>query len=122
MLATELQTLFTTPADDAAQTSGFIIRKRVLDGPSFVQGLVLGWLDNPHATLEELTLSVADAGAALSPQGLEQRFTNTAAECLRQVLAEAVKRVIGTTSSATTLLQRFQGVYLLDSTTIPLPA
>ncbi len=122
MLATELQTLFTTTADDAAQTSGFIIRKRVLDGPSFVQGLVLGWLDNPHATLEELTLAVADAGATLSPQGLEQRFTNTAAECLRQVLAEAVKRVIGTNSSATTLLQRFQGVYLLDSTTIPLPA
>jgi hypothetical protein len=121
-LATELQTLFTTVADQAAQTSGFIIRKRILDGPSFVQGLVLGWLANPHATLEELTLSVADAGATLSPQGLEQRFTDTAAECLREVLAEAVKRVLGTNSSAATLLQRFSGVYLLDSTTIPLPA
>jgi hypothetical protein len=121
-LATELQTLFTTTAREAAQASQFIIRKRVLDGPSFVQGLVFGWLANPHATLEELAHSVAGAGAALSPQALQQRFTPTAAECLRHVLADAVKRVIGTQPRSTSLLQRFQGVYLLDSTTIPLPA
>jgi hypothetical protein len=121
-LATELQTLFTTTANEAAQASRFVIRKRVLDGPSFVRGLVFGWLANPRATLEELTLSVADAGAVLSPQGLEQRFTATAAECLRRVLAEAVGRVIGTHPRSTSLLQRFRGVYLLDSTTIPLPA
>lgn len=121
-LATELQTLFTTTAHEAAQASRFIIRKRVLDGPSFVQGLVFGWLDQPHATVEELARSVADAGATLSPQGLQQRFTPAAAECLRRVLADAVQRVIGTPPRGAGLLQRFRGVYLLDSTTIPLPA
>lgn len=121
-LAAELQTLFTTTAAEAAKTSQFVRRQRLLDGPSFVQGLVFGWLDDPHASLEGLARATADAGATLSPQGLDQRFTRTAAECLRLVLTAAVKRVIGSEPRSTSLLQRFRGVYLLDSTTIPLPA
>ena len=121
-LAAELQTLFTTTAAEAAKTSPFVRRRRLLDGPSFVQGLVFGWLDDPHASLEGLARATADAGATLSPQGLDQRFTRTAAECLRLVLTAAVKRVIGSEPRSTSLLQRFRGVYLLDSTTIPLPA
>lgn len=121
-LAAELQTLFTTTAAEAAKTSPFVRRRRLLDGPSFVQGLVFGWLDDPHASLEGRARATADAGATLSPQGLDQRFTRTAAECLRLVLTAAVERVIGSEPRSTSLLQRFRGVYLLDSTTIPLPA
>lgn len=121
-LATQLQTLFTTTAHQAARDSAFVRRRRVLDGPSFVQGLVFGWLDRPQASLEELTLALADAGADLSPQALDQRFTAAAADCLRKVLAAAIARVIAARPQASPLLERFHGVYLLDSTTVPLPA
>jgi hypothetical protein len=121
-LATELQALLTTAAARAAAESAFVRRRRALDGPSFVQGLVFGWLDRPAATLEDLLAAVADAGADLTAQALDQRFTAAAADCLRRVLAAAVARVVAADPPAQPLLERFCGVYLLDSTTVALPA
>jgi len=121
-LTAALQTLFTTTAARAARNSHFIRRRRVLDGPSFVQGLVFGWLDHPRASLEELILTLAEAGADLSAQALDQRFTEAAAHCLRLVLAAALQQVIAADPRAQPLVERFHGVYLLDSTTVPLPA
>jgi hypothetical protein len=48
-LAEALQTLFTTEADQAAQDSGMIRRRRKLTGAAFVQALVFHWLEDPHS-------------------------------------------------------------------------
>jgi hypothetical protein len=116
-----LQTVFTTVATSAARTSGFIRRQRQLTGAGFVQALVFGFLANPHATLEQLAQSAANVGLTISAQGLEQRFTETAATCLKLVLEGAIQQVVGAQPVAIPILQRFTGVYVLDSTTITLP-
>jgi hypothetical protein len=116
-----LQTVFTTVATAAARSSGFIRRQRQLTGAGFVQALVFGFLANPAATLEQLAQSAANVGLTISPQGLDQRFTPAAATCLQQVLEAAVQQVVAAHPVAIPLLQRFNGVYLLDSTTITLP-
>lgn len=116
-----LQTVFTTVANTAARTSGFIRRQRQVTGAGFVQALVFGFLANPQATLEQLAQSAANVGMPLSPQGLDKRFTHAAATCLQQVLAAAVQQVVAAHPVAIPILQRFNGVYLLDSTTITLP-
>jgi hypothetical protein len=121
-LAATLQTLFTTTAQQLAADSGFIRRQRKLSGPSFAQGLVFTWLDNPHATLEDLASAVAPDGVSLAAQSLDQRFTSTAAEFLRRLLLDAVTHVVAAQPTAVALLRRFTGVYLLDSTGLALPA
>ena len=116
-----LQSVFTTVAHSAAQISGFVRRQRQLTGAGFVQALVFGFLANPTATLEQLAQSAANVGVAISPQALHKRFTPAAAACLKRVLDAAIDQVVAAHPVAIPLLQRFNGVYLLDSTTITLP-
>jgi len=63
----------------------------------------------------------ATLGVQISPQGLFQRFTPRAAECLRRVLGAAVAEVIAAEPVAIAVLQRFSGVLVQDSSTIMLP-
>ena len=87
----------------------------------FIQTLVFGWLSNPNATIEELTQTAATLGITITPQGLDKRFTEKAANFIKQVLESAVATVIADKPVAIPLLQRFDGVYIQDSSTITLP-
>lgn len=121
-LARAMQTALTTVADQAARATGFVRRQRQLTGASFVQALVFGWLDNPRASLDDLAQAAVTVGTPVSPQGLAQRFTPQAADCLRTVLQHAVGQVLEAQPQALPLLRRFTGVYLLDGTLLALPA
>ena len=121
-VAAALHHALTAVADEAARRSGFIQRQRKLSGASFVQALVFGWLANPDATAEERAQAAAARGVAISAYGLDKRCTEAAADCLHQVLAAAVQRVIAAAPVAVPLLRRFAGVYLYDSSTLALPA
>jgi hypothetical protein len=116
-----LQTVLTTVADQAGRASDFIVRQVKLRGSTFVQTLVFGFLADPHATLEALAQTAAVLGLRITPQALEQRFTETAAACLEQVLAAAVAQVIAAAPVAVPILERFGVVEVQDSTTITLP-
>jgi hypothetical protein len=120
-LATTLQTVFTTEAEEAAQAAGLIRRRRCLSGATFVQALTFGWLANPHAALDELAELAADLGCSLSPQALDQRFTPAAADCLARVLEAALLRLVRASPTTAPLLERFAGIYVRDSSTITLP-
>src|SRR5499427_7207318 len=121
-LAGALQTVFTHGAQEAARETGFIKRKRQLTGPAFVQALTFGWLEDPQAPVEDLAALAGELGSPLSPSALDQRFTQAAADCLATVLGRALQCVLAARPAALPLLRRFNGVYLLDSTTVGLPA
>ena len=53
-VAQTMQTVLTTVANCLGRKSGFIRRERKFTGEGYVQTLVLGWLANPDATLEQL--------------------------------------------------------------------
>jgi hypothetical protein len=120
-LGTCLQTLLTTTANALARETGFVQRVSKVTGAHFVQALLFGWLNNPQATLQQLAQMVGTVGVLISPQGLDQRFTPAAAQFLRRVLEQAVTEVVAANPVAIPLIQRFAGVYLLDSSTIVLP-
>ena len=61
--------------------------------------MVFGLLANPDAALPELAQAAATAGVAISPQGLDQRCTSTAAGFLESLLA-AGKPQMSTTRKA----------------------
>ncbi len=120
-LCTALHTVLNGVANTAARSTGFMQRQRQLTGASFVQALVFGFLAKPTLSLDQLAQTAAVVGTPISAQGLDQRFTRQAAECLRTVLGAAVQQLVSADRVAIPLLQRFPGVYLLDSTTIMLP-
>ena len=118
-----IRALLLEAAAALARPSGLVKRASKLTGPLFVQTLVLGWLDQPDASLEQLCQVAASRGVSISPQGLEQRFSADAAEFMKEILKAAVGQMIRVTSTkATALLDRFSGVVLQDSSIINLPA
>ncbi len=120
-VTTTVQTLLTTTANRLARETGFVRRASKLTGAHFVQALVFGWLNNPNATLQQLAQMAGTVGVPISSQGLDQRFSQVAANLLRRVLEVAVGSLVTADPVAIPLLQRFRGVYLLDSSTIVLP-
>lgn len=117
-----MQTVLTTVADQAGRETNFILREVKLGGSTFTQTLVFGFLADADATLEALAQTAATLGVPISPQGLDQRFTEEAAACLEQVLAAAVAQVIAAERVAVPILDRFPAVEVQDSSTITLPA
>lgn len=120
-VSTTLQTLLTTTANTLARETGFVQRASKLTGAAFVQALLFGWLNNPQATLQQLAQMAGTVGVSISPQGLEQRFTPTAAQFVQRVFEAALSSVVASDSVVVPLVHRFAGIYLLDSSTIVLP-
>jgi hypothetical protein len=115
-LADALQTLFTADADQAAQESGMIRRRRKLAGAAFVQAVVFHWLEEPGATIEQV---IEDLD--LSEQAFNERLDDRAADCLRRVLEKALERLFAARPEAIPLLRRFAAVAAEDVTIVGLP-
>ena len=109
-LAPTLQRLLTDVADAAAKTSRMIRRQGRVTGAAFVQTCVFGWLAHPGASLSQLAQTAAAGGLAITPQGLDERFTAAAATCLKTVLEAAMRQVLAADPVAVPILQRFAGV------------
>jgi Transposase DDE domain len=120
-VARAMDEILTTVADAAARTTRFVLRRSPLGGATFSQTLVFGFLGNPEASLEELSQTAAALGVDITPQALDQRFTEAATACLKQVLHAALARVVAAEPVAIPLLARFTAVFLQDSSTIVLP-
>jgi len=120
-IAQAMQAVMIQKADQLAQRLNLVKRKRKLEGGKFIHTLVFGFLANPEATYEDLSQMAATVGMNISPQGLEQRLTSTAAQFVQQVLMDTVEQVVSSRPAAVPILQRFQGVYLRDSSVIRLP-
>jgi hypothetical protein len=120
-VAHALQTVLTQTADELARSTGFLGRRRQFTGSGFVQMLVFGLLDDPHASLAQLAQAAAAAGVVVRRQSVEERFTPQAAELLRGVLAAAVQQLLAADPVAIPLLRRFAAVVALDSSTVGLP-
>src|SRR5215212_10079857 len=116
-----MQTVLGETAAVAARATEAVKRRGKLSGAHWVQTLVFGWLTNPAATLGELSQTAASLGVAISPQGLDQRFTPEAAACLEAVLAATVTELVAADPVAVPLLARFPAIDIQDTTTVPLP-
>src|SRR5207302_1899861 len=122
-VAQAMQHVLTTQAKHIERETGFVQRSTVqLDGPTFAQMTVFGWMDNPEASYGQLQHVAASLDVSVSTQAVEQRFGEASAALLRELLQEAVGEVLCSEASAPELLSRFNGVYVQDGTIISLPA
>jgi hypothetical protein len=120
-VADAIHTVLTEIPDEVARAIGFLRRRSKLTPARFVQTLVWGWWQHPDATLAQLSQVATMRASAITPQGLDQRFGEAAADLLHERLETAVAQVIEAEPVATGVLARFPAVYVLDSTTVSLP-
>jgi DDE family transposase len=118
--ARHMQELLTDAAEQAAWDTGACQRTSPLSGAALVQTLVLGYLADPDAALEDLAQTAALLGHPVSPQALDQRFTEPLARCLERLLGQAVGRAAGAPAAAA-VLRKFAAVLVQDSTVVTLP-
>ncbi len=121
-VAAKMQEILGPIADRLGRETGFIKRQRVLKGSTFAQTLVFGWMGNPAASLSELSQAAANVEVEVTRQGLDNRFTEEAARFMQAVLQAALQATVEGPPVPVEVLQRFTGVYLLDSTSIELPS
>jgi len=117
-----LQHLFGDFADQLARQTKFIKHQAKFSGSSFAKTLVFGWLRNPAASLTALCAEAFSFGTDVHNQTLDHRFSAEAVAFMRQMLEAAVSRLLTEQAASLELLAHFNGVYLLDATTISLPA
>lgn len=121
-VADALKRVLTTHAKERERETGFVERSTAqLDGPTFSQMVVFGWMDFPEASYPQLRHVAASLGVPVSTQAVEQRFGAQSAALLRELLQEAVGEVLSSEARAPELLSRFNGVYVQDGTSISLP-
>jgi hypothetical protein len=87
-----MQGSLTDLAEHAAWGAAACQRTLPLSGAALVQALVLGYLADPGAALEDLAQTAALRGRPVSPQALDQRFTRQLADCLERLLGQAARR------------------------------
>src|SRR5438552_17113122 len=115
-----LQYLFGTCAEQAAESSGVIVRKRKFTALSLARTFVLGFLRHPEASDEELAQIAVQCGAAVTPQAIDQRHTPKLVKFLQALFGGATKVVVGSDQALAPILERFANVTVLDSSTITL--
>ncbi len=121
-VAEAMQRVLTRRAKELERETGFVQRSTAqLDGPTFSQTTVFGWMANAEASYPQLRHVAASLEVSVSSQAVEQRFGQESAALLRELLHEAVGEVLSSEARAPELLSRFTGVYVQDGTISSLP-
>lgn len=120
-VGTALQQVFGGIAELAGEASGVICRKRKFTALSLAKTFVLGFLQNPSATDEELAQIAAQCGAQVTPQAIDQRHTPALIKFLEALFRGTARVVVGSDQVLAPILERFTSVNILDSSTITLP-
>lgn len=114
-----LQALFAA-AEPLARQTHFVVRLRRLHPAAFARAFAVFLVRYPKASLEQLAGELRVTAAALC----QQLHKPAAADFLVALLGYALQRLSAAALRpvAIPLLRRFNGVYLTDGTTLPLPA
>ncbi len=120
-MSKKLSEFFGKTADEKARETEFVQRESKLTGALFLQIFVLGFLENPKASLNFLCQVAEDSGLIIRKQGLQKRLTSAAVTFMKAMFEEAKDVLQNQVPLPLTLLTQFKAVQLLDSTGISLP-
>jgi len=121
-LASALQSSFGPLAEQAAEESGVIKRRRKFDAVSLAKTFVLAVLSKPTASDEDIASMAASIGLQVSPQAISQRYSKELETFFRNLFTKMSRQVMHSDTALAPLLKRFTSVKLIDSSGIALPA
>jgi len=100
----------------------FVQRKSKMTGEVYLKTLVLGFLENPQASLLELAdFCSYNLDIEITKQGLDERINNYAVDFLKEMFAKAILSFRNASCINLPLLNQFSQVNIFDSTAFSLP-
>jgi len=120
-IRTTLQQVFGTGIEEIAQEKGFVQRLSKLTGLKFVEIWVMGFLEKPTASLNYLVQVAADVDVSITKQGLQDRLSRGAVDFLTAVLKRCTVQLQNKLPMDLSLLKKFGGVQVVDSSGFGLP-
>jgi hypothetical protein len=121
-MAQAFRTFFEQTAEATARQTKFVLRRSKLTGAVFVQTLVLGWGEQPEASLNDLAETAADLGVDITAQGLDERINAAAVALFETLCQESLRWFQQRVPLDVAVLRQFTAVEILDSSCIALPA
>jgi hypothetical protein len=122
VLSEKLAGFFSARVEETARETKFVRRTSTVSGLNFLTALVLGFLEKPGASLNELAQSFLDVGVEVSPQGIDERINSFSVAFLRALLAQALETFKADCPLPLSIVEQFSAVYIVDSSTKALPA
>jgi hypothetical protein len=116
-----IQKLLGPLAEQVGEETNIIVRQRKFTCLSLARTFVLGFLQKPNASDEELAQVAVQCGADVTPQAVEQRYTTKLVNFLEGLFRRSLAVAIGSPRALAPILERFTQVIILDSTTVTLP-
>lgn len=107
--------------EETARQSQFVRRRSEITGWSFLKAVVLGFLEKPGASLNELAQSFLDLGVEVTPQGIDERITVFSVAFLRAIFSQALASFRNKCPLPLAVLQQFSAINIVDSSTKSLP-
>jgi hypothetical protein len=117
----QLQVVLEALVQTANQICQFSQRDTEFHTVGFVQTLVLGWLRQTDASLNELAQSAQDLGISVTGSAIHERFGTAAVELWGRVLVGALRQVGPYPRLPMAALESFTAIHVTDSTQIGLP-
>jgi hypothetical protein len=106
---------------DQGEASGFVKRRSKMTAEIFAETVILGWLDKPEASLNELVQISAKLGVDISEPGLHGRINAEGVVLLKSLLDSSLKQFAAQGTVPAKVLAQFSRIDILDSTQITLP-
>jgi hypothetical protein len=118
-----LRHLLEGSSSELERQTGFVQRRSKMSGRVFVETLVLGHLQQPAASLNELIQVSAGLGVNITEPGLNARINESAVGLLRGIFEKGLYQLQAVDKQmAQGVLEGFSAVYILDSSIVTLPA
>jgi hypothetical protein len=116
-----MQILFGTIAEEAGKKTRVVVRKRKFTCITLAKTFVLGYLQRPNATDEQLARMAIQCGAEVTPQAIDQRHSPKLVKFFEEMFRAGMKLCVESKKTLAPILDRFTSVKILDSTTTTLP-
>lgn len=127
-LTNQMQTVFLKEVAELGISSGFCQRSSRITPEAWVQGLVFGWMADPKVSVCGLARSIALAGADVTPQAVQRRFSEAGVRLMSEVLGRLTASslsdgMLQSTPKGRSLrwMEVFPRILIRDSTVISLP-
>jgi hypothetical protein len=117
----EITKFMSQDVEATARETKFVQRVSTMNGQGFLKTIVLGFIEDPESSLNDLIQVSADLGIEITAQGLDQRLNEHALTFLKKMFSRAIEQFKTQVPLPVGILEQFNGVYLTDSSAIALP-
>lgn len=117
-----LQKVFIVDAAQVAEETECIKRVREFDGPTLFQTFVFGFMADPKANSEVLAQTAAQLQVSVTASAIDYQLDKpNVAAGMKQLIEKAVETVVVSQGADIEVLNRFNGVHVLDGSSVALP-